>query len=78
MGARESPSHVMSFSHGSFQARTAQVGLQFVAKENTVFQLSQTVFKNKSTFGTRQAIAVFTLRDKKTHETKEGHFIVKN
>ena len=26
----------------------------------------------------RQAIAVFTLRDKKTHETKEGHFIVKN
>ena len=37
MGARESPSHVMSFSHGSFQARTAQVGLQFVAKENAVF-----------------------------------------
>ena len=26
----------------------------------------------------RQATAVFTLRDKKTHETKEGHFIVKN
>ena len=36
MGARESPSHVMSFSHGSFQARTAHVGLQFVAKENAV------------------------------------------
>lgn len=26
----------------------------------------------------RQVTAVFTLRDKKTHETKEGHFIVKN
>ena len=26
----------------------------------------------------RQATAVFTLRDKKTHETSEAHFIVKN
>lgn len=77
MGARESPLHVTSFLHDSFQARTTRLGLQqyLLQKKTLCFVVITDSFqKINPHLKATQATAVFNLRNKKNTWNKWGAF----